>query len=101
MAFSSEQLLRLRGTYVIECIDPAGVTLTGYGTPTWTNGQTIDLLDTATADTLRAGSWGTARNMTHDPGCELTQLIAAGRVKLRPDLTVAGDPSVEQETPEG
>lgn len=67
----------MQSSLVVKCLVPGGDTLALYGFAA-AEGQEVDLLAEATPDTLRAGDYATAWNMTHDPGFELAAKVAAG-----------------------
>ena len=84
------------GTYKIECIRPGGYTLTNYGQYSFSENEEIDLMDQNLPDTIRCGSWWTARTMCTDMGYEIAQLIASGDFIV----TEATMPVVSESDPE-
>jgi len=84
------------GVYKIKCLKAGGYTLTNYGQYTFSENEELDILDTATPDTLRAGSYNTAILMCEDTTYELAQLIASGDFsvvqKTPPDLSAILNP---------
>ena len=99
MSYSQEQMDRLTGEYRIKCVKAGGYTMTKYGGYTWGQDEEQNLLESGLPDTLRAGTFSTAKNMCEDTTYELAQGIVAGHFevvnKRQPDHTVL------QEAPAG
>ena len=86
MELTSEQQVRLRGTYFVRCVKAGGYTMEKFGQYVWSEGEEMDLLDPSTPENLRAADFWIARNMCEDSGLELAQRIAAGDFVVGPIL---------------
>ncbi len=85
-SFTAEQLTQLRGQWPVKCVKVGGSTILGYA---FAEGEVKDLMDPGLPDSIRAANFSTARNMTTDPACPLTQAIEAGDFVLEPSTRPA------------